>query len=719
MKRKLVEKTKPIPTREKGYWVTVQVAEDILILNLYQDQKLYARHCLNTSTKEYATFESGAWNTKKIEGAFGLNPDDYTYYWSSNVSKEICKKAKMSPEDKKIIQENIKINTYYGSSYDLKEIRTISEEESEYASKRREITERNRYTKVKEMMRRVPDIPEGIKEWIDQKELGGMNFLTKNEDGMHYTCSKCGRASDIKDIKKEDGDSKVRDKDIVICPKCRGKAQIRKRKKELKVKTHFSMIQPIDNEVSVARHFTAYIECSTGKKKRIEATEDVRIVLFKITQRFEETRKCEIYYEQCNLSNWVPNGGYHEGYFDSKGNPCNKKEYAGFLYDAGIEEALKGTHYESWTRLFTQMAATEQKLNYNKMMCAADDQKYIDLMEMLFRGRFYKLLQEQSERVCTWDLKYHAGALKYTGRNIEQVFGIDDRQKINRIRNRNGGEDMVEWMQWSERHKQKISDKILDWLVKNKISFQDMAWINTRFTIEQAKNYIERQRKESYPDCSIKEVINQYEDYMNMCKKLKKKVMDEMVYRPRELKRRHDEAVFELQQREAEIQAEEYSKKYSEAEKVLAEIKDKFEYRGKDYIIIVPSKIVDIVREGKALHHCVANSDRYFDRIKSHETYICFCRKVDEPEKPFYTIEVEPGGTIRQHRGKLDEKPEIKQVKAFLRVWQREIKKRMSKEDLERAKVSKSKRQENIDELKEKNNTRVLKGLMEDFMEAV
>ena len=714
MKKKLVENTKPVPTRRKGYWVTVQVAEDILILNLYQDQKLYARHCLNTRTKEYATFESGAWNTKKIEGAFGLKPDDYTYYWSSNASKEICKKAKMSPEDKKIMQENIKINTYYGNSYDLKEIRTISEDESEYASKRRGITERNRYAKVKEMMRRVPDIPEGIKEWIDQKELGEMNFLTKNEDGMHYTCSRCGRTSDIKDIKKEDGDSKVRDKDIVICPKCRGKVQIRKRKKELKVKTHFSMIQPIDNEVSVARHFTAYIECKFENRKRIEITEDVRIVLFK-----ESRYSCEIYYEQYRQSEWVPDGGHHEGYFDNKGNYWNKSEFAGFLYDAGIEEALKGTHYESWTRLFIQLAKSSQKLNYNRMMCAAHDQKYIDLMEMLFKGRFYELLQEQSERVYTWDKQYHPSILKHTGSSIEQVFGIIDRQMINRIRDRNGGEDMVEWMQWSERNKQRISDKTLDWLVKNGLSYQDMQWMKTRFTLEQAKNYIERQRKESYPGWSAREVIGQYEDYMSMCQKLKKKIMDEMVYRPRELKRRHDEAVFELQQREAEIQAEEYSKKYSEAEKVLAEIKDKFEYRGENYIIVVPSKIVDIVLEGRALHHCVANTDRYFDRIKLHETYICFCRKADEPEKPFYTIEVEPGGTIRQHRGKLDEKPEIKQVKAFLREWQQEIKKRMSKEDLERAKVSKSKRQENIDELKEKNNTRVLKGLMEDFMEAV
>lgn len=38
---------------------------------------------------------------------------------------------------------------------------------------------------------------------------------------------------------------------------------------------------------------------------------------------------------------------------------------------------------------------------------------------------------------------------------------------------------------------------------------------------------------------------------------------------------------------------------------------------------------------------------------------------------------------------------------------------------LEEEKISAVKREENLQELREKNNTRVLQGLMEDFMEAV
>ena len=52
-------------------------------------------------------------------------------------------------------------------------------------------------------------------------------------------------------------------------------------------------------------------------------------------------------------------------------------------------------------------------------------------------------------------------------------------------------------------------------------------------------------------------------------------------------------------------------------------------------------------------------------------------------------------------------------------AWQKVIKKRLTASERELAKISAVKREENLQELREKNNTRVLQGLMEDFMEAV
>jgi hypothetical protein len=78
-------------------------------------------------------------------------------------------------------------------------------------------------------------------------------------------------------------------------------------------------------------------------------------------------------------------------------------------------------------------------------------------------------------------------------------------------------------------------------------------------TVTQVMNYLKRQQRESYQGKAASVVISQWEDYLRMCKELKKDLNDEMVYKPRELKRRHQEAVQELEVRRAELQAEAYS----------------------------------------------------------------------------------------------------------------------------------------------------------------
>ena len=66
-----------------------------------------------------------------------------------------------------------------------------------------------------------------------------------------------------------------------------------------------------------------------------------------------------------------------------------------------------------------------------------------------------------------------------------------------------------------------------------------------------------------------------------------------------------------------------------------------------------------------------------------------------------------------------DGEPDLEEVKPFLQEWQKEIRKRMKKQDYDYARISAVKREENLEELRQKNNTRVLQALMEDLMEVV
>ena len=62
------------------------------------------------------------------------------------------------------------------------------------------------------------------------------------------------------------------------------------------------------------------------------------------------------------------------------------------------------------------------------------------------------------------------------------------------------------------------------------------------------------------------------------------------------------------------------------------------------YIIRPPKSEKELVDEGNLLHHCVAS---YRDKIIDEHAIVLFCRKVDEPSTPLYTIELDyqPGDT--------------------------------------------------------------------------
>ena len=108
-------------------------------------------------------------------------------------------------------------------------------------------------------------------------------------------------------------------------------------------------------------------------------------------------------------------------------------------------------------------------------------------------------------------------------------------------------------------------------------------------------------------------------------------------------------------------------------------IKPKYEYTGEVYSIVVPSGVRDIMREGDALSHCVGKSDRYWERIEQQEAYILFLRKTAEIDKPYYTLEVEPNGTIRQKRTYFDrQNDDLKDAEMFLKEWQKVVSERLT-----------------------------------------
>lgn len=73
---------------------------------------------------------------------------------------------------------------------------------------------------------------------------------------------------------------------------------------------------------------------------------------------------------------------------------------------------------------------------------------------------------------------------------------------------------------------------------------------------------------------------------------------------------------------------------------------EKYEKIGDEFEIIVPREPRDIINEGASLNHCVGG---YLEFVASGYKTILFLRKVSEPDKSFYTIEVGNSNIIQIH----------------------------------------------------------------------
>lgn len=700
MKRKQIEKVAVKRPEGKGWKkgkrVAAQLSGGYLILDLWSDGTWIYRHAVDLQTGEYASCDmTGLWTQENLNNAFARGE-----YWIF-IDEE---SFPLSKKERELALDALKVNWPGADVYER-----IGSLEREYSSERRDRKEARRVQRVNDLMDSVPDVCKPVMEWISGQVAGSLHYAIWDKTDDTYQCTACGQS-----FAASSAGAKMKHRGDAICPLCGQALTVEKRRSSLQRKASLTLIHRLDEKRGIQRHFDVTVDWEIFRVVKLHET--IRCMLHKGAWSMQP---CEYYYAQ------------HDGW-DNKGNPFSLRWKTGYLYPEGVREGLEGTAYHAWADVLQHIAAQGMKANYDRII--ADTRKgFIGTVEYLAKGRFRRLLEETSNEVNYTHGYGSWNALDISGRDICAVMRIRDMQKINRLRQEDGGNDMLEWMQWADKAGKRIGSDVLSWYGRSGITNAKYrsSRASRRLSPEQLMNYLNRQVTESYGGKrKAKAVFETYEDYLSMSESLGKDMSDAMVYRPRELKRRHGEAVEENNRRieaerarmdreQARKDAERMEEKYPGSEAILAAVRPKYEYEGERFRITVPHSFIDIVSEGMALHHCVGNTERYFDRILQHETYICFLRRAEEPGKPFYTIEVEPGGTIRQHRGMYDEEPDIEEVKPFLREWQKEIRKRMREEDHEHARLSAVKREQNLEELRRKNNTRVLEALMEDLMEVV
>lgn len=163
-----------------------------------------------------------------------------------------------------------------------------------------------------------------------------------------------------------------------------------------------------------------------------------------------------------------------------------------------------------------------------------------------------------------------------------------------------------------------------------------------------ALRYLDRQKRK-YPKDNVHSSL--LTDYWNMSRRLGDCLDTEDEIYPQRLKTAHDTVVERINELKSKLRKKEFEKRYKTLEKYSWESEGLF---------VIPAKSeVELRREGKTLHHCVAS---YAERHATGKTAIFFIRQKESPEKPFYTLELdEKNLTVRQNRGlrNCDRTPEV------------------------------------------------------------
>ncbi len=557
-----------------------------------------------------------------------------------------------------------------------------------------------------EDLKQTPELP---KDWLKWVSMVGVpqHFIfyqySRKKSGQTGYCTHCAKDVPIK---------KPRYNKEGVCPKCGASVIYKALGRCGTVETRYYNVHLVQrcNDGLILREFCANRRHPKGNHKEAEANaSELRRVI------------CD--------KNGIPIRAYYFGNYKnaeyrwiegclasvSRGYIYFYNSYEGKVYGKTLPSIIKNELKKTG---FMEYYRRKGVIEPERFLRAIEQEPYLE--------KFAKVgltaLMDEIMRNGYWDRD--GFTINKDESSLLKILNINS-QQLKRLIAINSGTIFLHWFQYEKAHNQTISDKTLHWLCKNELRPKDFDFIRGRMSIEQIHNYIVRKMREER--MTLKEVITTWSDYLSMAKRLNLDTNDAIIYRVNKLKLRHDELVEICNNKDDAVRAGEILEIFPNIEQVLSELKEKYEFSDGKYSIIVPEKIEDILLEGRTLSHCVSN-DKYWERIATNESYVMFLRKAETPDIAYYTLEVEPGGTVRQKRTMYDRQNEdIDDASMFLRKWQREIAVRMTKKDRSLAQKSKILRLEEFKQMDNDNiliNTGLLQGqrlvdvLMADLMEA-
>lgn len=342
-----------------------------------------------------------------------------------------------------------------------------------------------------------------------------------------------------------------------------------------------------------------------------------------------------------------------------------------FFYTGGIEEALSGTAMQ-----YADLEGYLEEGGYRNAIYFLEYHAKYPVIEFLWKTGYRNIvhnrifgMDRENRNAILWEREKLKECFKFPLRILKlmppEEWKLDDVKRANYL-----------WKNYGER----ITDAEMRMALQSRTDVQSLTGAMPYAGIGKILKYIQKQtekRKEEkgHTTYTPEGIIRAYRDYLRECEQLHFDLHDREILFPKDLVAAHDRTMKQIAFEKNKADQEKFQKAVNKLEK--------FAWQKGGFLIRPAREQMELTAEGKALHHCVGG---YIRDMAEEKSAIFFLRKANEPDKPFYTLELQKKRVIQcrtEHNASYDRNPDVKK---FVDMWMEKIvKKGEKKKDKEAA----------------------------------
>ena len=251
--------------------------------------------------------------------------------------------------------------------------------------------------------------------------------------------------------------------------------------------------------------------------------------------------------------------------------------------------------------------------------------------------------------------------VNWQGKSLERILRLPKRH-VRRMQQLNPcTRDLLTFRKMTEEEREAVSALMLEEL-SSYVGYGDMDRLREK--VGKLTPYIKWLK---YMDTQVTDRtgIREWFDYIGACEKLGRDIHKNRILFPEDLKEAHDRAI------------EDVAAKEDNDRTAAIRAKARVEEFQTDRLMILPGDTQEKLNiESAVLHHCVKT---YGDQIARGKCWIWFVRTVEDKDTPFYTLETDLEGNIKQCRGMYN-KSMTEDVEQFVHQFAMHLQKEIKKE---------------------------------------